>query len=244
MNPFIGIGVGPGDPDYVTVKGVNALKAADVIFLPVGTDGKPGYAELIVRYHHPQAPIERLFFEMGNWAESYEDRLKEWDIAAQPVIKALEEGKRCVFATIGDPNVFATFTYIARAVLRKRPETPIETIPGIMAMQALAAKSGAVICEDTQTVALMPLTLGMPAYIDALQTYDTVVAYKGGRKIGDVAAAIESAGRTGDAVFGAKLGHHDEVIMHGLPEQAPYLSTVIVSKGRLTPGGEPPRKGA
>lgn len=237
MSKLIGLGVGPGDPDYVTVKGVKAIKTADVIFVPVGNDGEPGYAEKVVSHYAPFDNIVRLPFELGNWADKYEDRIKAWDEAAIPVINALEAGQVCLFATIGDPNVFATFTYLARAVRRVRPDTEIETIPGIMAMQALAAASGAVICEDTQTVALMPLTLGMPAYVKALETHDTVVAYKGGRKISEIREAIQEAGRLEDVVFGAKLGHEDQVVLDHLPESAPYLSTVIVSRGRLDAHG-------
>ena len=237
MSVLIGLGVGPGDPDYVTVKGVKAIKTADVIFVPVGNDGEPGYAERVVRHYAPHDNIVRLPFELGNWADDYAQRISAWDAAAKPVVQALDDGKHCLFATIGDPNVFATFTYLARAVRRARPHTDIETIPGIMAMQALAAASGTVICEDTQTVALMPLTLGMPAYINALETHDTVVAYKGGRKISEVQAAIDSAGRTNDVVFGAKLGLPEQQVLDYLPESAPYLSTVIVSRGRLNSDG-------
>lgn len=244
MSVLVGLGVGPGDPDYVTVKGVKAIKVADVIFVPVGNNGEPGYAEQVVAHYAPRNNIVRLPFELGNWSDNYDERLSAWDDAAKPVVDALNEGKYCLFATIGDPNVFATFTYLARAVRRARPETEIETIPGIMAMQALASASKTVICEDTQTVALMPLTLGMPAYIEALETHDTVVAYKGGRKISEIRAAIDQAGRSNDVVFGAKLGHGDQVVLDHLPESAPYLSTVIVSRGRLTPDGHPARTGA
>lgn len=237
MSVLVGLGVGPGDPDYVTVKGVKAIKTADVIFVPVGNDGEPGYAEKVVAHYAPHDNIVRLPFELGNWADDYNERIKAWDEAAKPVVDALNEGKYCLFATIGDPNVFATFTYLARAVRRARPYTDIETIPGIMAMQALAAASGTVICEDKQTVALMPLTLGMPAYVDALKTHDTVVAYKGGRKISDIQEAIDEAGRSEDVVFGAKLGHEDQQVLDYLPESAPYLSTVIVSRGRLNADG-------
>ncbi|WP_336251127.1 SAM-dependent methyltransferase [Stomatohabitans albus] len=123
MSKLIGLGVGPGDPDYVTVKGVKAIKVADVIFVPVGNTGDPGYAEEIVRHYAPQDNIVRLPFELGNWADDYEERRLAWDEAAKPVIEALNEGKQCLFATIGDPNVYATFTYLARAVSRARPDT-------------------------------------------------------------------------------------------------------------------------
>jgi len=97
------------------------------------------------------------------------------------VSDALRDKGSVAFATIGDPNVYSTFTYLADAVRGRLPDVEIATVPGITAMQDLAARSGTVLCEGTESLALLPLTAGIAAFDEALTHFDSVVAYKGGR---------------------------------------------------------------
>jgi precorrin-2/cobalt-factor-2 C20-methyltransferase len=114
----------------------------------------------------------------------------------------------------------------------------IDSVPGITAMQDLAARAGLVLAEGTQTVALLPFTAGAQRLAAALDAHDTVVTYKGGRHLPRVRAVVADAGRTADAVFGARLGLDGETV-GGLPATgaAPYLSTVIVTRPRGERGG-------
>jgi precorrin-2/cobalt-factor-2 C20-methyltransferase len=141
------------------------------------------------------------------------------------------------FATIGDPNIYSTFTYLADAVRERVPDLVVETVPGVTAMQDLAARSGTVLCEGTESLALLPLTAGIDAFDEALTHFDTVVAYKGGRQMSAVRGVLDRHCRLEDAVFGASLGLPDEQI-GPLPETAPYLSTVLVPARRTTRGGK------
>ena len=143
------------------------------------------------------------------------------------------------FATIGDPNVYSTFTYLADAVRERLPEVVVETVPGITAMQDLAARSGTVLCEGTESLALLPLTAGVPAFEEALTHFDTVVAYKGGRRMPQVREVLERLGRLDGAVYGAALGLPDEQIgpAAALSGETPYLSTVIVPAADRTSRG-------
>jgi precorrin-2/cobalt-factor-2 C20-methyltransferase len=71
-------------------------------------------------------------------------RAENWERAAREVSESLRRDETCAFATIGDPNVYSTFTYLARTIKEYIPEVEIHTIPGITAMQDLASKSGTV----------------------------------------------------------------------------------------------------
>ena len=160
------------------------------------------------------------------------------------MVARLRDGASSIaFATIGDPNIYSTFSYLAQAVRALMPEVAVETVPGITAMQDLAARSGTVLAEGREVLALFPMTAGLGAYADALAAFDTVVAYKGGRFLPDMLEAVAKAGRLGETVFGAALGLPDEVVgpAAGLgPEdvaRAPYLSTVITTARRREPGG-------
>ncbi|MEX1165019.1 MAG: SAM-dependent methyltransferase, partial [Nitriliruptor sp.] len=104
---LLGVGVGPGDPELITVKGRDALLAADAIFVPVSATSppdEPGYAERVVLAHVPHAtPITRLPFELGEDA-----REDSWRAAAAAVAEVVGDGRTAAFATIGDPNVYST----------------------------------------------------------------------------------------------------------------------------------------
>ena len=115
------------------------------------------------------------------------------------------------FATIGDPNVYSTFTYLAQTVAESVPDVVVETVPGITAMQDLAARSGAVLTEGTEPLTLVPVTAGAAVLKDALAGPGTVVAYKFGRQAGEVAEALRETGRIGDAVWGSALGLPESV---------------------------------
>ena len=111
----------------------------------------------------------------------------------------------------------------------------METVPGITAMQDLAARSGAVLTEGTEPLTLVPVTAGAAVLKDALNGPGTVVAYKFGRQAGEVAEALRETGRLDDAVWGSALGLDDESIrpaaeLDGAP--LPYLSTLIAPARR------------
>lgn len=227
-----GVGVGPGDPELVTVKAARILREADVVLVPVTETGEEGRAERIVRANVDR-DVRRLVFAMSD--ESARDRA--WDVAGAAVAAAYDDGATTVaFATIGDPNVYSTFTYLAETVRALRPDVEVRTVPGVTAMQALAATSGTVLVEGRESLVLLPMTAGVGVLRDALAAHETVVAYKGGRMLPEILTAVRDAGRLDDCVYGAALGLPDEDVRAGgevnAVDPAPYLSTLLVTSAR------------
>ncbi|WP_461085466.1 precorrin-2 C(20)-methyltransferase [Streptomyces deserti] len=231
---LVGVGVGPGDPELVTVKGVNALREADVVVVPVMDTGEKGRAEATVLHYVPEDRVVRVVFALNERSDRAR-REAAWDAAGERVAGLLKEHGRVAFATIGDPNVYSTFTYLAQTVAELVPGTVVETVPGITAMQDLAARSGAVLTEGTEPLTLVPVTAGSAVLKDALTGPGTVVAYKFGRQAQEVAEALRETGRIDDAVWGSALGLPEESIrpaadLDGAP--LPYLSTLIAPARR------------
>lgn len=233
-----GVGMGPGDPELVTVKAVRVLHEAALVVVPVMSADEVGRAEATVRAHVTHDRVRRLVFALDDRGGVTPERERAWSDAADVVAEVLRDKGSVAFATIGDPNVYSTFTYLADTVRERLPEVEVSTVPGITAMQDLAARSGTVLCEGTESLALLPLTAGIAAFDEALTHFDTVVAYKGGRHLAAVREVLARHDRLDDAVFGAALGLPDEEI-GALPEgPAAYLSTVIVPARRTTRGGK------
>ena len=246
MSELIGVGVGPGDPELLTLLGLRTLREADLIVVPVRDDlDEVGYAERVVRHHLTDAPIVRAPFALTDRTGVSARREQAWDAAAAIVVAAFDTGSnRVAFATIGDPNVYSTFGYLAATVRELRPGTVTSTIPGVTAMQCLAAVSDTVLCEGAEPLVLFPAT-GSPERLDALLSNEmladaTVVAYKGGRHWPAVREILNRRQRLDDAVVGCHLGRDDQTVQAAtaVGGEIPYLSTVLAPPPRTRRGGK------
>jgi precorrin-2/cobalt-factor-2 C20-methyltransferase len=246
-----GVGVGPGDPELLTLKAARVLREADVVFAPTTALDKPSRAAQIV---HEAAGIDArpLVFALDDTGGLTEARTAAWDEAARAVVDAFRGGAlRIAFATLGDPNVYSTFTYLAHTVASLEPGIRIRTVPGITAMQDLAARAGVPLAEGREPLTLLPVAgpdadRALDAVDTALAGAGTVVVYKGGRHLDAVVAAVERAGRTEHAVLGTDLGLASESIVRlaergaaaePVSGRAPYFTTLIAPPARGQRGG-------
>ena len=225
---LVGVGVGPGEADLLTVRALEALRRADRVLAPTSAVDSVGRAETVVRQAAPDVAVERVVFAM---APSRAARNRSIDAAARCVVEHLERGEEVAWVTLGDPLTYSTFSSIAERVKRRRPSTVVAQVPGIMAFQALAARTGTVIADERTRVAIRTALDGDDLSADLADTASTVVVYKGGRRLPDLAAEASQHGRVEGAVAGELLGMPGERVgslasLSGGP--ASYLATVIV----------------
>lgn len=205
MRPtLVGVGVGPGDPELLTVRALRTLREVDRVFGPTMAEDSVGRAESIVREAAPDVAVERLVFAI---VRDEEARAVAHRAAAARVASCIDAGERVAFITIGDPNVYSTFHHLAEAARDLVPGVVVATVPGIMAFQDLAARSGTVVVDGRERLHLVTAMDG-PDTLDApLADPDAaVVVYKGGRHLPAIAERLADAGRLDDAVFGELLG--------------------------------------
>ncbi|MGH3632434.1 MAG: precorrin-2 C(20)-methyltransferase [Sciscionella sp.] len=231
---LVGVGVGPGDPELLTLAGLRALREADVVYVPVLAPTETGRAEAVVRAHLGAArKITRLVFALNHAvAGSQQPRRQRWDEAAERVVAGLDHGTTAVFATIGDPSVYSTFGYLAATVRNLLPQVRVRTVPGITAVQAAASECGITLVEGAEPLTLVPVSRDLAGFASALAGAGTVVAYKSSGRFAALREVVRSAGALDRAYFAEHLGTPDERVRPlstvGEDEAAPYLSTVLV----------------
>ncbi|HET6916453.1 MAG TPA: precorrin-2 C(20)-methyltransferase [Acidimicrobiales bacterium] len=225
---LVGVGVGPGEADLLTVRALAALRRADRVLAPTSAVDSVGRAEAVVRQAAPEVTVERVVFAM---APSRTARNRSLDSAARSVVSILEHGEEVAWITLGDPLTYSTFSSVAERVVRRRPSTVVTQVPGIMAFQALAARTGTVIADERTRVSIRTALDGDDLSADFADDTSTVVVYKGGKRLPELAAAATAHGRADAAVAGELLGMPGERVgtlaaLSGSP--ASYLATVIV----------------
>ncbi|HEX6393193.1 MAG TPA: precorrin-2 C(20)-methyltransferase [Acidimicrobiales bacterium] len=232
---LIGVGVGPGEPELMTVRAVTALRRADRVLAPTTSVDSVGRAEAIVREAVLDVPIERVTFSM-NPSRTARDR--SVNTAAAAVAAHLNAGEEVAWITLGDPLTYSTFSAVADRVRKLRPSTIVEQVPGIMAFQALAARTGTVVADERTRVSIRTGLDGDELDADLRDQSTTLVVYKGGRRLPDIAAQAAKRGRNGTAVAGELLGMPGERIgsLASLATSpASYLATVIFPARRKGP---------
>lgn len=231
IGKFYGVGVGPGDPELLTVKAVKVLKEAAVIFGVKGPNTKISVSGKILATLSLNAEYYPLTFSM---AKDHATRNKAIVANAQVVADYLSEGKNCAFATIGDPYIYSTYIYLKDELLKIIPELEVETIPGITSFQAAAVKAEIPLVEDCEKLCVIPAFSEANINDFPIEAADTLVFLKSYRTRNKIIDYLNSQHIRFSAIYVARIGLDGEILckdlekIKDLPDE--YLSMLIVKK--------------
>jgi len=194
------VGCGPGDPELLTVKAVNLIKSAEVIFAPTAREGKPSIALSVVDQYidKSSAKTASLVFPMVKDRESLKDY---WRRNADEIAAAVRTGKKVVYLTVGDPALYSTWIYVHRELKRSHPDVEVEIVPGVASMFAIANKAKISLAEGDETVAIVPACYDMDRVRRTASACDTVIFLKDGRYFDSVIDMLGEAGFPDDATI-------------------------------------------
>jgi precorrin-2/cobalt-factor-2 C20-methyltransferase len=186
------IGCGPGDPELLTVRAVDLIKNAEVIFAPTAREGKPSIALSVVeKYIGKFTKTVSLVFPMVKDKESLRDY---WKRNADEIASAVRTGKKVIYLTIGDPALYSTWIYVQRELKRTHKDIEIEIVPGVTSMFAIAAKAGISLAEGDETMAIVPACYDLERVKRTASACDNVIFLKDGRYFDRVVEILGEAG--------------------------------------------------
>lgn len=230
LGTFYGIGVGPGDPELLTLKAVRILQEVDVVFAAGHERSGRSAALAIARPHlRPDCPVVPLPFR--HTFEDVRSRQVHRDHARR-VVETLRRPASAAFLTLGDPMTYSTFTYLLEEVRALEPRVPVEVVPGITSFAAAAAEARTPLVEGDETLAVVSAARGTEAVERALAAADSVAVLKPYRNTAGVCDLLEHRGLGDRVVFASHCTRPDAVVARGVAEARArangYMSLFLV----------------
>jgi precorrin-2/cobalt-factor-2 C20-methyltransferase len=235
---FYGVGVGPGEPDLITLKAVKILREAEVIIAPRAEKKEGSTALSIARsFIRRDAQVIELVFPM---VFDRDHLAAAWEENKNIILSLLEQGKNVAFLTLGDPMLYSTYFYIYR--LLKGKGLNIETVPGVTSFSAAASRLGLPLAEGNDVLCIVPATLEKEKIDEVLGCCNSLVMMRVYKNYGQIVGQLSRSGLSDNAVMISRCGFADEEIIDNLNdggEKTPhYLSTILARKDSAWSGND------
>ncbi len=216
-----GVGVGPGDPELITLKAVRILQEADVVAVPISGSKKRLALEIAAAYVQGK-PL--LYLEMPMTSDQ-EELERCHDAAFEKIGRELDQGHLVAFVTLGDPSLYSTFTYLQRRT--QQAGYPVQAVPGVPSFCAVAARAQVPLAEGSEVLTILPapyetgpFSTGNLVFMKVGRHFDRLYQALGRRL--DQAVLVEKCGLEGERVLNPGDGDRPRS----------YFSTMIVKQGR------------
>ena len=232
---LIGLGVGPGDPELITLKAHRLMQNADVVSYLANEQGG-SQARDIAQFSLADSKAGQI--EIPVPMPMKNDRTganKAYDLAAEKFRTVIAEGKNVVFLCEGDPLFFGSFTYLLD---RLQDEVTCAVVPGISSVHAASSALKLPLSMLKESVAIINGRHSEEKIRQTLQQHDSVIIMKAGPYRPKILAALADTGRSGEANYLEYIGRDEQIIIDDISqlygesndEKGPYFSLFVVLK--------------
>jgi precorrin-2 C20-methyltransferase len=230
LGKLYGIGVGPGDPELITLKGYNLLQTVPIVAFPAGIGDKPGIAEQIIApwLKSDQVKLPLTF----PYVQDHDLLNQAWQQAAETVWLYLAQGQDVAFVCEGDVSFYSTFNYLAQTLQKLRPQVIVQAIPGICSPLAAVASLGIPLTWREQKLAILPAIYAVADLETTLHQADVVVLMKFSSVYQQVWEVLKQYNLLEQAYIVERATLPNQVIYNGLGDRPhlrlSYFSILIV----------------
>ncbi len=233
IGQLYGIGMGPGDPELVTVKALRLLKQSPVIAYPKKEKGEKSYVLSIAETYINSQEKEMLglVFPMTQDQKTLE---QEWNRTVEAVWERLLQGKDVAFVTEGDPLLYSTFIHLSQRMQVLHPNVKITTVPGISSISGTASRLNLPLADGNEQIVIVPATKDREAMRKALVGHDTVVFLKVAKVLDQIIGLLQELHLEDKAMVVSKATSDKEMVWKNVVElkgqNLEYLTLMVVKK--------------
>ncbi len=230
---LFGVGVGPGDPELLTLKAMRALGAADVV-AHFAKAGNASNSRAIVAPHLRGDVIELplcypVTTELPACSQAYRDAICDfYDTAAAQIAAHLEAGRSVAVISEGDPLFYGSYMHLHT---RLAPRFPAEIVAGVTGMSGCWSAAAMPIAQGDDVFTVLPATLSEAELARRLSDADAVVVMKVGRHLPKLRRALKASGRLPHALYverGTMTKEKMIPLAAKTDDEAPYFAVVLV----------------
>lgn len=230
---FYGVGVGPGDPELLTLRAYHVLSQVPVILVPKKSAQSESIAESIITKVIPRIEAEIVDVVLPMLRDKEQLR-KYWGQAADTIWEYLRQGKDCAFVNVGDPLLYGTFIHVWETLQKGHPEIAAEVIPGISSINAAAARTIFPLASDDDSIAVIGGNPKDKVIRETLEKFDTVIFMKMNNVFDTLLGILEDMKLVEKCVYVRRCTTQDEEIIWDIRqlrgEKIDYFSLLIVRK--------------
>ena len=228
-----GVGVGPGDPELLTLKAARILRESPVIITPQAEGTNESVAFNIVKdlVDPSRQQVVPASFPIAVGKPPDE----AWSEAVEQIARYVRAGKDVAFLTQGDPMLYSSFTYVMVGIKSRYPEVPVEVVPAVSSINAAAASAQMPLVSHGERLAVLPAMYGLDNLRDALEQFDTVVLMKVNRTTLETVSKLNRDGRLRRGVLVTWATTPEEKVVYDLDQlssQDPKYFSLLILSGR------------
>lgn len=228
-----GVGIGPGDPELITLKASRVLCRVPVIFVPLKDRRSKSYAGSIIDdlVKESGGEVIELILPMLRDRKQLQEH---WLKAADTIWRYLKRGEDGAFVNVGDPLLYGTFIHILETLQKNHPEIEVEVIPGISSINAAAARTMVPLASDDDNIAIISGNREDKVIRETLENFDTVVFMKMNNVFDRLLTIFEELELMEKCVYVRRCTTQDEEIIRDISrmkgKKVDYFSLLIVRK--------------